>query len=558
MPLSKSILALSATLLASLPASAAVPGLLNYQGRVLVGSTAFDGTGAFKFALVNADGTQLYWSNSADGNSDHQPDAAVSLPVAKGLYAVHLGDTALANMAPLSASVFTNSAVYLRVWFDDGTNGFQALAPDQRVVAVGYALMAATAEQAVTVANGAITTAQLEPALAAKIELSATAGLTVVSSQAQDTGLMAKGFAPFSTVPAPAWINGGTAGAADARYGHSAVWTGTEFIVWGGSLAGSAYSGSGGRYAAATDAWTPVSTVDSPVARSGHTAVWTGTEMIIWGGFSADGRLNSGGRFQPEQQLWSATSLTGAPLAREGHTVVWTGARMLVWGGHDGGAVMDSGALYNPAANQWTALSLTGAPAARTGATAIWTGTNLVVWGGQGASDTLNTGGRLALTNGITPGEWQATSTVNAPGKRKAHTAIWTGQKMIVWGGLRNNAPLGDGGVYDPVTDTWTTLPATGAPAARSGHTALWTGTEMIIFGGETTAGAVSTGAAFNPTTSSWRALDNGGSPVARTGATASWTGTELLVFGGRANGSALGALQRLNPQPAWHFYRKL
>ena len=33
--------------------SADVPHLLNYQGRVAVSGTNFDGTGQFKFALVN-------------------------------------------------------------------------------------------------------------------------------------------------------------------------------------------------------------------------------------------------------------------------------------------------------------------------------------------------------------------------------------------------------------------------------------------------------------------------------------------------------------------------
>ncbi len=32
------------------------------------------------------------------------------------------------------------------------------------------------------------------------------------------------------------------------------------------------------------DAWAATSTVNAPSAREGHTAVWTGSEMIIWGG----------------------------------------------------------------------------------------------------------------------------------------------------------------------------------------------------------------------------------------------------------------------------------
>jgi hypothetical protein len=132
--------------LASTPpqsASAQVPALLNYQGRVVVNGTNFDGTGQFQLALVDA-GSRTFWSNGP---------AAVSLPVNKGLYSVLLGDTSVSNMAALPASVFTNSDVRLRVWF-----GGQPLSPDQRIASAGYALNAQTAQG---VANGAITASMI-------------------------------------------------------------------------------------------------------------------------------------------------------------------------------------------------------------------------------------------------------------------------------------------------------------------------------------------------------------------------------------------------------------
>src|SRR5262249_14348667 len=44
--------------------------------------------------------------------------------------------------------------------------------------------------------------------------------------------------------------------------------------------------------------WTPTST-NAPDARSGHTAVWTGSEMIVWGGQNSSGQMNTGGRYDP-------------------------------------------------------------------------------------------------------------------------------------------------------------------------------------------------------------------------------------------------------------------
>src|SRR4051794_13962771 len=134
---------------------AQVPQLLNYQGRVAVGTVNFNGNGSFKFALVNAAGTATYWSNDGTSAAGSQPTAAVTLTVTKGLYSVLLGDTTLANMTAIPNAVFGNNDVRLRVWFNDGANGSQLLTPDQRIAAVGYAMMAAG------VPDGAITSAKI-------------------------------------------------------------------------------------------------------------------------------------------------------------------------------------------------------------------------------------------------------------------------------------------------------------------------------------------------------------------------------------------------------------
>ncbi len=121
-----------------------VPQLLNYQGRVAVSGVPFNGTGHFKFALVDANGGTTYWSHDGSSSAGSQPATSVSLAVSKGLYAVALGDSALPNMTAVPPTVFLNSDVRLRVWFNDGTRGFEYLSPDTRITAVGYAMMANT------------------------------------------------------------------------------------------------------------------------------------------------------------------------------------------------------------------------------------------------------------------------------------------------------------------------------------------------------------------------------------------------------------------------------
>src|SRR5207248_10473029 len=91
-----------------------------------------------------------------------------------------------------------------------------------------------------------------------------------------------------------------------------------------------------------TDSWTATSTTSAPAGRYLHTAVWTGSEMIVWGGYNGSD-LNTGGRYNPGTDSWVATSTFNAPAARDSHAAVWTGSQMVVWGGFNSGSYYNSG-----------------------------------------------------------------------------------------------------------------------------------------------------------------------------------------------------------------------
>src|SRR6185312_9183882 len=148
------------------------------------------------------------------------------------------------------------------------------------------------------------------------------------------------------------------------------------------------------------DTWTATSTTNAPAGRSTHTAVWTGSEMIVWGGWNGSTFFDTGGRYNPSTDRWTATSSTNAPAGRDAHTAVWTGSEMIVWGGGTGGTFFNTGGRYNPRTDSWTATSIVSAPSARYVHTAVWTGSEMIVWGGYGGTF-LNTGGRY---NPITDG----------------------------------------------------------------------------------------------------------------------------------------------------------
>jgi N-acetylneuraminic acid mutarotase len=326
------------------------------------------------------------------------------------------------------------------------------------------------------------------------------------------------------------------AGVPIGRSGHTTVWTGTEMIVWGGYVGGGGYLNSGGRYDPTSDTWAPTSLgAGVPVGRDGHTAVWTGTEMIVWGGYTGSPYLNSGGRYDPLSDSWTSTSLgDGVPLGRSGHTAVWTGTEMIVWGGY-GTVVLSSGGRYDPASDAWSSMSAGGGPPdARSSHAAVWTGAEMIVWGGGGDLRALNSGGRYDPATG----SWTPTSTgVNVPSARSSPAAVWTGTEMIVWGGFDGSDDVVTGGRYSPFTDTWTPT-STGAnvPEKRGRPSVVWTGTEMIVWGG---GGSFSTyrndGGRYDPLRDSWTPVSTRpGVPAARVAHTAVWAGTEMIVWGGR------------------------
>src|SRR5205814_2395732 len=217
------------------------------------------------------------------------------------------------------------------------------------------------------------------------------------------------------------------ANAPTARQTHTAVWSGSEMIVWGGYFD----SNTGGRYNPLSDSWTATTTVNAPAARSIHTAVWTGSEMIVWGGENFDVvRFNTGGRYNPSSDSWVNTGTDNAPPGRRNHTAVWTGSEMIVWGGQDGEPgfhVLDTGGKYGPATDTWTPTSTTDAPNSRAVHTAVWTGSEMIVWGGIDENTRVRYA--RAKDHRISTST-DRTSTVNGPAAGISHNALLTGRDM--------------------------------------------------------------------------------------------------------------------------------
>ena len=352
------------------------------------------------------------------------------------------------------------------------------------------------------------------------------------------------------------------------RESHSMVWTtpgAPRFIIWGGRGNGG-YLSSGAIWRQDTRVWsaTPAAWAGGLPARIGHTAVWTGSEKIIFGGRNSSGTiLNSGAMYDPAGNTWIYMSPPSWVYTRVGHTANWTGTRMLVFGGW-GNSVqiywwwwtptpptfLGNLQVFNPTLNTWTAGSISSEPSPRWYHTAVWTDTELIVWGGSNQSY-LNNGKRYNYATD----SWSEMSLVRAPAGREGHTAVYTdsvdritlrqepwNKKMIVWGG-GNPQAMNSGGIYDIDLDQWLTVQQDGStiaadklttPISRTNHTAVWTGRRMIVWGGtDQSNNILNTGGIYDPLTDTWQATQNINAPTARRRHTAVWTGTQMIIFGG-------------------------
>lgn len=373
-----------------------------------------------------------------------------------------------------------------------------------------------------------------------------------------------KTWTPMSTVNAPA-----------ARQKPTAIWTGTEMIVWGGGYAGNV-TNTGGRYNPATDTWTSMNPSGAPTARYRHTAVWTGSTMVIWGGTNSSGTsMATGAQYNPATNVWTALATSGspnAPLARSSHFAFWSASesRMIVIGDIQAG--INQVDRYNPATNTWTShatsvmnglgrivtAALIGTdilmiesndwsssgfdtlrfnPSTNTttrlfanivfsGSTIVWNGTRALIWGFKANQSAYGP----AAYNPATGTFSEITETL-APPNKSGHVAVWTGSRMIVWGGSSGLS----GGSYDPLSDSWETIPGISDGGKRTGgFSQVWTGGDMLIWGGIDQGGTpVQGGLRYNLAANSWTILSKTNAPSARVNHSAVWTGTEMIIWGG-------------------------
>ncbi len=75
-----------------------------------------------------------------------------------------------------------------------------------------------------------------------------------------------------------------------------------------------------------------MTTTGAPSGRYVSSAVWTGTQMVVWGGLNSS-PVNTGGRYKPYTDTWTATTASGAQARVITKPPFGTGTEVILWGG---------------------------------------------------------------------------------------------------------------------------------------------------------------------------------------------------------------------------------
>ena len=242
---------------------------------------------------------------------------------------------------------------------------------------------------------------------------------------------------------------------------------------------------------------------------AGATALllFAAVSVLAWRAFQPADTGRVGATPAPGTDPWAAypegwTNLPDPPEARLGLSVAWTGRELIFWSGTPYGSEEPAldGFAFDPGAGTWRRLPAAPVGAQALGVTpeAVWTGTEMILYGSGLAFDPSSNTWR------------ELPPAPHVPGYRQT-AVVWTGAEMIVFGGGQpDSATAHQGAAYDPAADRWREIAE--APIGLNLLSAAWTGDEVLVFGsllGDRNDADTDTsvGAAYDPVADTWRTL---------------------------------------------------
>jgi N-acetylneuraminic acid mutarotase len=293
-------------------------------------------------------------------------------------------------------------------------------------------------------------------------------------------------------------------------------------------------------------AWEPIS--DARVARGAVAATQADGTIWVFGGLGAGNRVSAAHEgFDPALDSWKGGENLPVPVQRA-MAVTWEDTPVVLggWRAEGSNQKVATDKVWRVVNSRWVELPPLLQP--RAAATAAVVDDLLVVTGGVDAS------GKVLNTTEIYDGTgWKLGAPMPTP--RQMPASASDGRLVYVLGGSTGTSDLTTVEAYDPVADTWTTMPA--LPEARSDFGVAITDSRLVAVGGMSSGRVLNSVEALDLTTSTWTALPDLAS--GRHGLAVAAVGKTVYAIGGStspADSQVSAAAEALKlaprkPQPA-------
>lgn len=262
------------------------------------------------------------------------------------------------------------------------------------------------------------------------------------------------------------------------RGGASVVWTGEEMIVWGGCDAEPCRTrfADGAAFDPDTGDWRKI----AESALTGlwyHSAVWTGSEMLIAGGSTA-------AAYSPESNSWRPLpdppfrvgfKLPDGSARRDYVGAVWAGDRYVIWDPRT-----DEVAAYRPETDSWVDLPSTGLDVDL--GVLRWNGTDLVALGAL----TSAFPDRVPLQGArLVDADWEALPTAEPWDERhnigaNPYLSGWAGDVLVSW--TDSGSDAGRTMTHNPGADAWTQIATIPLPGSEAWPEPVSIGDRLLAF----------------------------------------------------------------------------
>ena len=191
-------------------------------------------------------------------------------------------------------------------------------------------------------------------------------------------------------------------------------------------------------------------------ARRNESVVWTGTEFVVFGGSditpTVPAQNIAGYAYHAGTDSWRDLPLANGVRDLIGASSVWTGSDILTWGGKTSSTAFASfGRRYDPISNQWSLISTQDQLSVRMNAMTAWTGSQWFVFGGTDGLNSLADGRRYLPDQDI----WLPMATAPLVARYDAAALVIDGRILVAGGQIQTQLSANDYSLYDPTTNTW-------------------------------------------------------------------------------------------------------